>query len=80
MESNLKHLALSDNGFLFDTISGHTYTLNKVGISILRELMAGSGRDAVIAALTERYDVTAEAASRDVDEFFIRLKDIGITH
>lgn len=35
VKQNQSHIALSDEEFHFDPVSGHTYTMNSVGTSIL---------------------------------------------
>ena len=77
-QNRYANLALSDNGFLFDTVTGHTYTLNRTGTFILKALAAGQDAGEVARALTERFEVTAEAASRDIEDFVQRMADLGI--
>ncbi len=35
--THLKQLAVSENGFVFDPYTGHTFTLNATGIAVLAE-------------------------------------------
>ncbi len=78
MESNLSHLALSDNGFLFDSSTGHTYTLNATGTSILKGLISRLPLEQIIASMTEEYDASGEILARDLDQFLHFLKDLGL--
>ena len=78
MARELGHLALSDNGFLFDTFTGFTYTLNGVGTAILRGLIAGLEREDVLDVLLERYEVTYEVASRDLEQFISRMEELRL--
>lgn len=75
---NLSHLALSDEGFLFDPTSGHTYTLNSVGTFILRKMIEKYSSEQIIAAVIEEYDVTEEILSRDLEQFYHFLSEQGI--
>ncbi|MFC1833439.1 PqqD family protein [Thermodesulfobacteriota bacterium] len=72
------NLALSENGFLFDTTTGHTYSLNKTGTCILESLIHGQPSPQIIDKLIKRFDVSVEEARRDVDEFTVRLTELGI--
>ena len=75
---NLSHLALSDDGFLFDPTSGHTYTLNSVGTFILRKMIEKYSSEQIIAAVIEEYDVSEEILSRDLEQFYHFLSEQGI--
>lgn len=73
-----EHLALSDNGFLFDTRTGSTYSLSATGTFLLRALMDGASPGALGEHLAQSYDVDISTASRDVDQFVFRLRDLGL--
>jgi hypothetical protein len=72
---NLSHLALSDDGFLFDPTSGHTYTLNSVGAFILRKIIEKYSFDQIVAAVIEEYDVSEDIFSRDLEQFYHFLSE-----
>lgn len=75
---NLSHLALSDDGFLFDPASGHTYTLNSVGTFILRKIIKKYSFDQIIAEVIAEYDVSEDIFSRDLEQFYHFLSEQGI--
>jgi PqqD family protein of HPr-rel-A system len=66
---NLRELAVSDTGFVFDPYSGSTFTVNETGLCVLQAIKDGADRDVVVARLRERFDVGAEDVARDVEEF-----------
>jgi hypothetical protein len=76
--SRLANLALSDNGFLFDTITGHTYTLNETGALTLRMIIDEVSLPEIVERLTDRFDVAHDTALRDTELFASRLQDLGI--
>ncbi len=79
MESDrLSNLALSSKGFLFDTKTGHTYTLNKTGAFILKSLIEGVSSADLADKLTEKFDVPPEVATRDLDQFLTRLHSLDL--
>lgn len=53
-------------------------TLNESGALLWKTLEQGGGRDAMAAALTGEYDVSAEQAAADVERFLNKLADAGI--
>ena len=75
---SLSHLALSDEGFLFDPISGHTYTLNSVGTFILKKMIEEYSFDQIIATMIEEYDSSEDILTRDLEQFFHFLSEQGI--
>ncbi|HOG64600.1 MAG TPA: HPr-rel-A system PqqD family peptide chaperone [Spirochaetota bacterium] len=76
--NRLRNLAISDTGFVFDPSTGNTFLLNETGIFILRKLVQGCARDAVVEALVEEYDVDAEQAGRDLADILIQMQEFGM--
>ena len=74
----LSHLALSDDGFLFDSSTGNTFTLNGTGTFILKKLIGGTGRKGIAADMTAIYDISEEMVLRDMVQFFQFLTELEI--
>jgi hypothetical protein len=55
----LERLAVSESGFVFDPVSGHSFTVNETGLSILRTLQQDRHLDTLRAALREEFDVAS---------------------
>ena len=51
--------------------------LNGSGAVLWKALEQGSGRDALVQALTSQYEVTLDQAAQDVDEFLEMLAKTG---
>ncbi|MBI5608267.1 MAG: HPr-rel-A system PqqD family peptide chaperone [Deltaproteobacteria bacterium] len=73
-----QHLALSDSGFLFDTRTGNTYTLNKTATWMLKALMAGTAEADLAKGLSEHFEVDEGTAQRDAEQFLFRLRDLHL--
>lgn len=72
----LMRLALSDSGFVFDPVTGNSFTVNGSGLAILRRLQQqGTDLAGTVASLCEEFDVEAMAAERDVIEFANLLRN-----
>lgn len=52
-------------------------TLNDSGALLWKALEAGSDRDGLVTAFTDEYEVSAEQAVQDVDEFLDVLRQAG---
>ncbi|RJR30068.1 MAG: PqqD family protein [Desulfobacteraceae bacterium] len=78
MRKRLTHLALSDDGFLFDTATGNTFTLNSTATLILRKLIEGWDTARIATDICEVYDTGEETAVRDLNQFMQYLIDLEI--
>ncbi len=65
----LQRLALSDSGFIFDPMTGNSFTVNSTGLAILRLLQKESSLPELLGAVQEEFDVEPLVAERDVIEF-----------
>ncbi|MCU0661037.1 MAG: PqqD family protein [Myxococcota bacterium] len=73
------HLALSENGFLFDQRTGYSFSLSRTGVFLLRRLLDGTPPEQLAAALRETFEVDEQTAERDAIQFLSRLKDLRLT-
>lgn len=71
----LMRLALSDNGFVFDPVTGNSFTVNGTGLSILKRLQHETDLARIVASLCDEFDVDPLAAERDVIEFANLLRN-----
>jgi hypothetical protein len=71
----LLRLALSDNGFVFDPVTGNSYTVNGSGLAILRRLQHETDLGSIVASLREEFKVDELDAERDVIEFANQLRN-----
>lgn len=56
---------------------GGMLTLNDTGALLWQTLEKGGDRQAMAKALTDEYEVTLEAALKDVDVFLAKLQEVG---
>ncbi len=71
----LSMLAISNSGFVFDPVSGASYTVNASGLAILDLLRGGcAGVEEAVGKLGEAFDAPAGVLERDVIEFAARLR------
>lgn len=72
---SLERLAVSESGFVFDPVSGHSFTVNETGLSILRALQHDRRLDTLRAGLLEEFDIDETTLERDLLEFLGSLRD-----
>ncbi|MBI4989539.1 MAG: PqqD family protein [Rhodocyclales bacterium] len=71
----LMRLALSDSGFVFDPVTGNSFTVNGSGLAILRRLQHETDLAGIVASLREEFDVAPLDVERDVIEFANLLRN-----
>jgi hypothetical protein len=71
----LERLALSSSGFLFDPVSGHSFTLNETGRDILKILQETRDLKALKQRLLDEYDLDSSTLDRDLLEFLGSVRD-----
>ncbi|MBN2576835.1 MAG: PqqD family protein [Deltaproteobacteria bacterium] len=77
--TRLRDLALSDTGFVFDPLTGHTFTVNLTGQLALRCLKDGLSPEATARRLTEEFESDKNTDPvRDVQDFVLQLRDCGL--
>lgn len=72
--TKLHNLAISDTGFIFDPVSGNSFSTNETGLLIIKELKNDASVDLVINAVLECYEVSAEVAKQDVLQMIESLR------
>ena len=73
--ANLQRLAISESGFVFDPVSGHNFTVNETGLTILRQLQKNTELAPLLESLIKEYDTSPRELERDVLEFAGELRD-----
>lgn len=76
--SRLKDLAISETGFIFDPMSGATFTVNAAGACIIQCLREGRRRSDIIARLRNTFTVENSDLDSDLGEFIRLLVQQGI--
>ena len=62
-------IAISENGFVFDPVTGQSYNLNATGLEILRMVVSGRGEDEVVNHFVAEYDITKSQIESDLADF-----------
>ena len=73
-----KNIAISETGFLFDPSTGDSYTLNPMGMEILKMIREGKSQEEITSHITSDYDVVESAFERYFYDFAAMLKHYQI--
>ncbi len=74
MMNKLARLAINDEGFIFDPVTGNSFTTNRVGLWILKQLKEGKEPTQIWQEMTARFEVDPETAERDLTDFIGQLR------
>jgi hypothetical protein len=69
-----KDIAYSDTGFLFNPITGESFTVNPMGVDVLNQIREGKPFREICENLVADFQVEIETAERDVMDFFNLLR------
>lgn len=73
-----KSIAVSESGFLFDSMSGDSYSLNPIAAEILEMIRSQNSLEGIKQSLLKKYDVTPTLLDKSVDEYIFTLKKLNI--
>lgn len=67
------NLAISDNGFLFMSSTGETFTVNEIGKHILNEMKNRTDIKKIREKILEEYEVSEQILEKDLNDFLSQL-------
>ncbi|WP_457622050.1 HPr-rel-A system PqqD family peptide chaperone [Persephonella sp.] len=70
----ISQLAINEEGFVFDPLTGESYTVNQTGLLILKRLKEGKSEEEIIKEVTENFEISREEAERDFTDFIEKLR------
>lgn len=73
-----KNIAVSESGFLFDSMSGDSFSLNPIAAEILELIREQKSLDDVKKVLINKYEVTPTLLDKTIDEYVFTLKKLNI--
>lgn len=75
----LEEIKVSDNGFVFNARTGESFSLNPMGLEIIKMIAANSNFDEIKKSILEKYDVEDLTFEKDFYEFSTMLKHHQLT-
>lgn len=73
-----KRFVIKDSGLVLDLSTGNSYTLNQTGLSIFKGVLEGLGQKEILERVCEEFAVEKELAGKDMEEFLLELRVMGI--
>ena len=70
----LKDLAISDTGFVFNPLTGESFSLNETGLFIILQIKQGVDFQEILQSLINEFDVDPIDAEKDLHDFIEMLR------
>jgi len=74
-----KNIAISENGFIFNPLTGDSFSVNETGLFVLQKLKEGENREMIMQALQDEFELDANSAEIDLNDFLSMLKSYQLT-
>ncbi len=73
-----KKIAFSETGFVYDTSTGDSYSLNPIAIEIIEYMRKDTDLEEIKKKLLEKYDVSKTVLEKSLNDFINSLKTFNI--
>ncbi len=73
-----KNIAISDSGFLFNPSTGDSYSVNPVGMEIIRLLQQDRSKDAIMQTVMTEYICDEATFEKDFYDFSTMLRNFKL--
>lgn len=74
-----KYIAISETGFIFNPLTGDSFSVNKTGLFVLRKLKAEENEETILKAFQEEFELDRNTAEIDLNDFLSMLKSYQLT-
>ena len=76
--NKIDSIVINDNGFTFDPFTGETYTVNDIGITVLRLFRKQMSLVKIAEDISNEYKISFESTYTDILEFRSQLRLYGL--
>ncbi|HHU46339.1 MAG TPA: PqqD family protein [Bacteroidales bacterium] len=74
-----KNIAISENGFIFNPLTGDSFSVNETGVFILQKLKEEESEATILQNLMDEYELDAHTAEKDLNDFLSMLQNYQLT-
>ncbi len=67
------NVAISDSGFIFNPLTGDSFTTNPIGLQIIEMLKNGLSQQKIITEITTKYLVESSTVEKDLRDYLSML-------
>ncbi len=73
-----KNIAVSDSGFVFNSTTGESFSVNPIGVEIIEMLKQEKTIEEINQNIAERYNADLVTIDKDVSDFIDLLKQYSL--
>jgi len=74
-----KNIAISETGFIFNPLTGDSFSVNETGLFLLHMLQEGRDSESILEVFRETFELDKNSAEMDLSDFFSMLKSYQLT-
>lgn len=74
-----KNIAISETGFIFNPLTGDSFSVNETGLFVLRKLKEEANEETILEAFQEEFELDRNTAEIDLNDFLSMLKSYQLT-
>jgi hypothetical protein len=68
-----KNIAVSENGFIFNPVSGDSFSTNPLGQEVIRMMKDQKDKKEIVKVIAEKYAADDSTIEKDLNDFFQML-------
>ncbi len=69
-----KNIAISETGYIFNPETGESYSVNLMGVEILKKINENKSTEEITKFICDNYNIDLDSLEKDMKEFFEVLK------
>lgn len=73
-----ENIATSENGFVFDSSTGESYSINEIGIVLIEMIKEGLQEEEIKYNIMEKYDVDDATFQKSFLDFSTMLREFNL--
>jgi len=73
-----RNIAVSDDGFIFDSHNGNSYSVNELGAQIINLIKQKKSKDEIKAYILEKYQTDSSTIEKDLIDFTSMLNRFNL--
>ena len=74
-----KNVAVSDSGFLFNPLTGDSFSVNPIGQTIIKLFQEKKSDEEILNAILDAYRIDKNTAEKDLNDFKKMLTNYKLT-
>ncbi len=75
-----KNIAVSENGFIFNPLSGDSFSTNPIGQEIFRLMKEQKDRKEIVKIIADKYAADESTIEKDLTDFFQMMLSYQLIH